>query len=159
MPVASVYVLGRVLVGLLLILAGVAKLRERSAFTKTVADLQVLPSTSSRVVGTVLPPVEIVTGTLMLMGWEARVMSIVSAILFIAFALFLTLALRRASGAQCGCFGRGGKISPALVLRNLGLALLALGSGVLPLAGLFTSALLLICLGTLPALRRPLVTG
>jgi hypothetical protein len=61
-----------------------------------------------------------------------------------------------ALAADCGCFGGSGKVSAALVVRNVGLAMLALASAAVPLVWLAVTAFAILLLGTIPPTKRVL---
>ena len=150
----AILTLFRVLVGLLLLAAGLAKIRDRAAFVKVVAHIDLLPQRMPSALGWILPTLEIVTGVLLVIGWQRELVSIVATTLFVAFALFVLFALRKAPTASCGCFGAMSQLSSSLVYRNVGLAMITIAVGTFEVGGWVAAGVLVISLGMLPGLRR-----
>jgi len=111
---------------LLLVAAGAFKLRRPYTFPSQVVAYDILPRQPSRAVGYVLPPLEIVTGVLLVFRTDPW--SLIAAGLFIAFVFALLTNLYRGNRElSCACFGPlEGHISGAHVLGNLSLASLSL---------------------------------
>jgi hypothetical protein len=138
------------LLGGLLLLAGVPKLRDHEGGLVAVQGYRLLPETGERVVATVLPYVEILLGVLLVVGLGAPFVPAAATILFLVFFAALSINLLRGRRElDCGCFTFGGgegrphRISwfhagRALVLAALAAALLlapgGYGIGVTPIA-------------------------
>lgn len=113
------------LAALVLLLAGLAKRRDCSAFASLVSDYRVLPDHVARAFATVLPEVEIALACLLLVGvWRLWVAS-ASTALFLTFAAGVAINLARGRRTlSCGCFGENehAPISERHVVRNIALA-------------------------------------
>src|SRR5690606_25013042 len=59
-------------------------------------------------VGHLLPVVEVVVGLCLVLGLLVRGMSVISALLFVAFIIGIAAAWQRGLQIDCGCFGGGG---------------------------------------------------
>ena len=59
-------------------------------------------------VGHALPTIEIVIGSLLILGLFTRAMGIVSGLFFLAFIIGISSAWARGLEINCGCFGNGG---------------------------------------------------
>jgi uncharacterized membrane protein YphA (DoxX/SURF4 family) len=113
----------RVMVGLVLFVAGFAKLRggERR-FTEVVARYELVPAAVAPVLGRWLPWAEVVTGVFLVAGVWSRPAAIAAAALFSVFSLAIGVGLARGHTHDCGCAGPlGGRLHWRLMHRNLAL--------------------------------------
>ena len=156
MAIGVVFLIARFLTAALLLAAGLAKLANRDAFVRSLASTLVVPSLVTRLIGTGVPLAEIAVGSLMIGGWRIEIVSVAAAGLFATFGVFVVVMLKRAPAAGCGCFGGKGTVSPALVVRNVGLTMLALASAAFPLVWLAVVAFAILLLGTIPPTKRVL---
>jgi Methylamine utilisation protein MauE len=145
-----VMVLISALLGGLLLLAGVPKVRNREGRLAAVQGYRVLPEAGERLVAHALPYAEILLGVLLVLGLGAPVVPALAAALFFVFFVGLSVNLLRGRRElDCGCFafangeGRVPRISwfhagRAVVLAALAAALLlapgGYGIGTTPIA-------------------------
>ena len=109
--------------GGLLIVAGVLKLADPTAFATQIANYQLLPALAP-VLGATLPATEILVGAgLFAFPWRWRRAAAAAALaLFATFAAAVASAYFRHINIACGCFGDGGGSITALTLaRNAAL--------------------------------------
>jgi len=122
---------GRLILGFVLILAGALKITSPATAAMAVRAFQILPYDVAGYVGYVLPTVELAVGLLLVIGLFTRVSAVVGALLMVAFLVGIISAWMRGLSIDCGCFGGGGNIRAAQtqygreVLRDTGLALCA----------------------------------
>ena len=127
----------RIVVGLVFVVAGVAKLRNPQAFRASVADYQVLPASLVTPVARVLPPLEVVIAAMLLLGVLIVPVSVLAALVLVVFAGGIWLNVERGRRIGCGCgFRRRVEVSRRLVLRNGLLAATAAGAAIWPSAAL-----------------------
>ncbi len=100
----------RVVVALVLLVAGALKVTNLGQSALAVRAYQLLPYDLAGVVGYALPVVEILVGGLLLVGLFTRACAIVSALLMAAFVIGIASAWARGLSIDCGCFGGGGQI-------------------------------------------------
>ena len=100
--------IARLVVGGVWIAAGLAKLPDPSASVRAVRAYDLLPESIVPTIGHTLPILEIVVGACLVAGLLTRVMSLVSALLFLAFVVGISAAWARGLQIDCGCFGGGG---------------------------------------------------
>lgn len=112
--------------------AGASKITDLDASARAVNAYDVMPYDLAKVIGSMLPFVEIALGLLLLAGLATRLISIISAGIFIVFITGITQAWVRGLTIDCGCFGGGGELgetqSPKYlseILRDLGFLVLA----------------------------------
>ena len=115
----------RVVVGLVLFVAGLAKLRggERR-FTAVVARYELVPAAVAPVLGRWLPWAEVVTGAFLVAGVASRPAAVAAVLLFTVFSAAIGVGLARGRTHDCGCSGvLGGRLRWRLMHRNLALTL------------------------------------
>jgi uncharacterized membrane protein YphA (DoxX/SURF4 family) len=114
----------RLFVGLLFLLAGLAKLADRQGFRRAVADHALLPERLLGPVAAALPWLELGAGGLVAAGVLVAPAAGLLGVLLLVFAAAVAVNLRRGRVISCGCGGAAGStpISWGLVARNLLLA-------------------------------------
>jgi uncharacterized membrane protein YphA (DoxX/SURF4 family) len=121
----------RLLLGLVLIVAGVLKLPDPAAAMRAVRAYQLLPETLVAPVAFGLPVVEIAVGLALLVGVFVRTAALAAAALMVVFLIAVGSAWARGLQIDCGCFGGGGQVAagqtgyPGEVARDVGLLLVA----------------------------------
>ncbi|NHN88925.1 DoxX family membrane protein [Acetobacter sp. LMG 1627] len=116
-------------VGVMFLVAGLAKLREHDLFLGTLASYRLLPSWSFEAVAWGLAVVEVLTGALLLSGLGRSVGALLAALMLVVFALAMGINMMRGhTEISCGCTPgqKGETLSWGLVFRTLGCALPAL---------------------------------
>lgn len=125
-------VLSRVLVGLILLVAGVAKLSAgKDKFLKAIDSYSLLPETVASLVARWLPVVEIGLAGLLLAGVMLTQTGIATFLLLIIFNAAIVSGLVRGKNIDCGCLGEARHtawtgLGWRLVDRNLVLMFLTL---------------------------------
>jgi hypothetical protein len=133
----------RSLTALVFLSAGIAKLRNWTAFEGVIANYRLLPEFAVRPVSYVLPPVEILTGIALLAAINRAEWLAAGLLSLFAVAMGINLARGR-SHIDCGCFNSALKQSLhwSLVARNVCMVLLLAAAAGSPLASLNASWLL-----------------
>lgn len=109
--------------GLMLLTAGLSKVRDRQMFGSQIATYQLIPAPASAVLGHVLPFGEVLAGIAVFV--VPRVGGASAAVLFAMFAIAVAVNLARGrTELVCGCFGPRGRhtISPWHVAGDVVLA-------------------------------------
>ena len=101
---------GRLLLGVVWLVAGASKITDLDASVRAVRAYRLLPETAAQVVGAGLPLVELLLGVLLVVGAGVRAAAVVSAVLMLAFVVGITSAWARGLRIDCGCFGSGGEL-------------------------------------------------
>jgi uncharacterized membrane protein YphA (DoxX/SURF4 family) len=118
----------RLIVGVVLIWAGAAKVTSPAASARAVRAFQILPYDFAGYVGFALPVLEILVGLLLVVGLFTRLSAVVGGLLMVAFIIGISSAWARGLTIDCGCFGGGGTIAaaqtqyPLEILRDVGVA-------------------------------------
>lgn len=127
----AVGLVARVLLGGVLLAAGLFKITDLTGSVQSVVAYQLFPYEVARLIGTTLPVAEIAAGVLLLAGLLTRSAAVVGAVLMVAFVAGIVSAWSRGLTIDCGCFGSGGPVDPedtrylSEILRDLGLLALA----------------------------------
>ena len=94
----------RVALGAVFIVASLDKLQNPEAFATTIANYRILPYTFVNGIAIVLPWMEIITGTFLVMGIWTRAGTMIVCVLLVVFAVAIAQALARGLDISCGCF-------------------------------------------------------
>jgi len=119
--------LARLILGVVLIVAGAVKVTSPAVSARAVQAFQILPFDFAGYVGYALPVVEIAVGLLLVLGLFTRACAVVGGLLMLAFIVGIASAWMRGLTIDCGCFGGGGTIGAAQtqygldILRDAGL--------------------------------------
>lgn len=95
----------RLVVGITFIVSGAGKLPERSVFVDEVAEYDLLPDALAQVYGTALPLVEIIIGSLLVIGLVARIAAGLGLLTALSLVIANSVVLYRGINMECGCFG------------------------------------------------------
>jgi uncharacterized membrane protein YphA (DoxX/SURF4 family) len=105
----------RLLVGAIFIAASIDKILHPEAFAQMVHNYQILPDASINVTAIVLPWVELVLGSLLVLGLWIPGTVVLANLLFLAFFGSLLLNLARGLDIHCGCFNTGTQGKPSTI--------------------------------------------
>ena len=120
--------LARLILGVVLLVAGGLKVTSPAVSARAVRAFQILPYDLAGYVGYTMPVIEIVVGLLLIAGLFTRVSAAVGGLLMLAFVIGIISAWMRGLNIDCGCFGGGGTIASSEtqyipdLLRDAGLA-------------------------------------
>ena len=127
----------RLALGGVLLAAGGLKVSKPSESANASAAYKILPTDLAHLVGYALPWLEVAIGLLLIIGVMVRPAAVVGGLVMLVFIGAITSVWARGMVIDCGCFGGGGALDPALaaqvhrtyfieIIRDLGLALCAL---------------------------------
>ena len=119
----------RLILGIVLIVAGSMKVGNLDGSVHATASYQILPYELARIVGYALPFAEIALGLFLVIGLFTRVAGALGALMMLAFVIAIVSVWVRGIAIDCGCFGAGGPIDlekaigqyPWEILRDVGL--------------------------------------
>jgi uncharacterized membrane protein YphA (DoxX/SURF4 family) len=97
----------RVILGAAFVYAGVLKIQDPSEFAINVASFSLLPNLLISPMALALPPFEIITGLLLIIGVARRPAALGLALISAIFVVAVAAALARGLTIDCGCFGSG----------------------------------------------------
>ena len=117
----------RLVLGVVLAVAGGLKVTSPAVSARAVRAFQILPYDFAGYVGYALPVVEILVGLLLIAGLFTRASAVAGGLLMLAFVIGIISAWARGLSIDCGCFGGGGAVEASQtkylpdLLRDLGL--------------------------------------
>ena len=117
----------RVVLGVVLVVAGGLKVGHLETSARSVRAYQLLPYDVAGYVGYALPVLEIAVGLLLVVGLLTRGSAVVGGFLMVVFIGGIASAWARGLSIDCGCFGKGGTIGasqtqyPQEIARDIGL--------------------------------------
>jgi len=95
----------RLAVGTTLVIASLGKISSGSVFIEEVKDYHLLPDALAQVFGTALPWVEIIVGSLLILGLITTFAAGVGALASLSLVIANAVVLARGLNLECGCFG------------------------------------------------------
>ncbi|MBV8645522.1 MAG: DoxX family membrane protein [Candidatus Eremiobacteraeota bacterium] len=118
----------RVVIGVIFIVAGAAKVGHAAEFAAQIAGFRILPQVVIAPMALALPFLEILLGGYLIIGLFTRAAAWIAVILFATFDLAIASAVVRGMTVSCGCFGPNDKTVTtwAEVARDAVFVLLAL---------------------------------
>ncbi len=118
----------RIIVGGVFIYASLDKLANPAAFAESIHNYRLVPYSLLHPSALLLPMVEFVLGSALVLGLWRRGAALISAFLLVVFIIAIGTALIRHLDISCGCFNTdaGHAVGSSLMLRDLGLLILCL---------------------------------
>lgn len=95
----------RLLLGCVFVYAGIDKILDPQAFAQVIANYQIFPSTGINLMAVIIPWVELVLGTLLIVGRLLPGAVLLTDILLVSFLACLLFNVARGLNVHCGCFG------------------------------------------------------
>ena len=119
--------LARIIIGSVLLIAGVRKLRNRAAFAQTLQPYRWLPERARGPFSLFLPLVEVLVAVTVLSGMQLGMAALAAAAIFLLFTLATIATFGVRGQADCGCLGGAVRQVPVSLLagRNIALVVLA----------------------------------
>ncbi|MEO5980792.1 MAG: MauE/DoxX family redox-associated membrane protein [Pedococcus sp.] len=140
--------LARLVLGGVVLVAGLLKVAHLETSARAVRAYQLLPYDVAGYVGYALPILEVAVGLLLVLGLFTRWSAVVGGFLMVVFIFGITTAWARGLSIDCGCFGKGGTIAsaqtqyPQEIARDVGLLLCATWLALRPRTALSIEGLL-----------------
>lgn len=121
--------LSRLILGGILVVAGVLKIPHPDKSAMSVRAYELLPIPIANIFGYSLPWIEVGVGLLLMAGIAVRINALIGTVLMVMFIIAISQAWARGLTIDCGCFGSGGQVAKEdtryleEILRDIGLAL------------------------------------
>jgi uncharacterized membrane protein YphA (DoxX/SURF4 family) len=116
----------RLALAILFLYAGVEKIINPREFAVAIYNYQLLPDRAINLLAVILPWLEVFLATGLLAGIYVRGTSLISALLFLTFAIALAVNLGRGLDISCGCFGAAsGNINWLYLVRDVSLLIMS----------------------------------
>jgi len=101
----------RIVLGVVLLVAGALKITDLGQSAVAVKAYRLFPEPiQAEIVGYALPPLEMLLGTLLILGLFTRVAATGAAVLMVAFTIGIISVWVRDISIDCGCFTAGGAL-------------------------------------------------
>jgi putative oxidoreductase len=94
----------RVALGLVFILASIDKIQNPDGFARAIANYRLLPYEFIHAIAIVLPWIEVVTGSLLLLGIWTKANALLTSAMLLVFIFAIGQSLWRHLDISCGCF-------------------------------------------------------
>jgi len=126
---ASLAILLRFMLAIVLMVAAVSKSKARPAFEAELRDYRILPERAISFVSYAIPAIEAVVAAALIFTQSTQTLYAITLALFITFATLQGITLYRGIDLECGCFGGLTKtpISRGTLIRTIILAMIAAG--------------------------------
>ena len=118
----------RFVVGGVFIVAGILKVLQPGTFAADIGNYRLLPHEAINLLAITLPPIEIVAGGLLVLGFWKRASALLIAVLMAVFLVAIGQALARGLDVRCGCFGTVEARKVGLMALGQDAALLAMAA-------------------------------
>ena len=98
----------RVVLGLAFLVFGALKLSDPTGFVDSVVSYEIVPDSLARAYGWVLPPIEVIIGVMLIIGFRLRLVALASILITASFIVATThnLYWAKTSVITCGCLGK-----------------------------------------------------
>ena len=110
----------RIVLGLVLIFSGVAKIIDPSKAVNLILEFKIIPEAVILIIVSILPVLKILIGVLLVSGMYPKFAAISSLVLFSGFFLISIYGTLIGLSSDCGCFGSvvRSRIGWGMVVRN-----------------------------------------
>ena len=118
----------RLILGVIFILSGVAKIGEPAAFAKEIANYNMMPNYLINIWALTLPWIELICGLFLMVGIRLKANSIVSSGLYLIFNIAIAYAMLQGLNINCGCHAAllAEQVGFPKIFQNTSLLLLSL---------------------------------
>lgn len=126
---AQITLIARMCLGLFFLPSAFGKLANQRAFIRGTVDYDILPPNVARIVGRLLPWIELAIGLALVLGILLPISGILAAGLLVVFAVAVGINLHRGRAISCNCYGIASTatIGWGTVVRNAVLSAAAVG--------------------------------
>lgn len=127
--ILSALILGcRLAIGIVLVVAGVGKALRPDLTLTTLQSFGLPKDFPVRILGILLPPIEVVVGLSLISGLGLGVSGPAALAMFAVFTIAVSVSVAQGAKFPCRCFGQLGShdLGPNTIARNVGLVLVSL---------------------------------
>jgi len=117
----------RIYLALVFILSGLDKINDLQTFSNSILNYKILPIYVVNLLVIVIPWIEVITGSFLLLGIYIKENSLIIFSLLVVFTLAIFSAVIRGLDIECGCMGAidGRKVGLLKIIENLALTIIA----------------------------------
>lgn len=101
----------RMALAAVLVYAGLVKMADLGEAGRAVSAYQIFSVDTSKLVGGVLPFVEVAVGLLLAIGLATRAAALITGVLLAAYLVAIASVWAKGLSIDCGCFGGGGALT------------------------------------------------
>ncbi len=118
----------RIYLALFFILSGIVKINDLQGFAESIENYKILPFYLINITAIVIPWIEVVAGSLLLLGISIKESSIVILFLLLIFSTAIIIAMAKGLNINCGCQGAvyAQRIGMAKLFENIALIIMDL---------------------------------
>jgi uncharacterized membrane protein YphA (DoxX/SURF4 family) len=102
----------RLLLSAVFLLAGWSKVLDLAGSGRAVNAYRLMPYDAAKVVGAVLPVLELGVAVFLLFGIATRVIAALTGLLLVVYIAGISSVWARGLSIDCGCFSKGGQLAP-----------------------------------------------
>ena len=114
-----IYVLGRLFLGIMFLIASIDKIRHPHMFGEIVYNYQILSGMGISLIAILLPWVELILGIVLIAGVWIPGAVLLANLLLLVFSGLLTYGVVRGLDVSCGCFSARPAADPAILWTAL----------------------------------------
>lgn len=125
----------RLVIGIVFAHAALDKIANPDAFAHSIMNYNMVPLSMVNLMALILPWLELLAGTALVLGIWVRASAAVSGALLLVFIGAISAAMIQGLNINCGCFsqtGEGTKVGWPKVLENTGMTILAVWAVLFP---------------------------
>lgn len=118
--------IARIIVGLMFIIVGVAKVANGAEFAEEIRNYQILPNFILNISAISVAWIELIAGILILFGIETKANALIILSMLIIFTTAVGIAMIKGLNINCGCYSQiaSQKVGFPKIFENLGLIIL-----------------------------------
>jgi uncharacterized membrane protein YphA (DoxX/SURF4 family) len=117
----------RVVLGAIFIYASIDKIIHPDAFARIIHNYRLFPPAIINIIAIITPWIEILAGTLLIIGWKYRAANLIIFGMLVAFIIALSISYARGININCGCFSTAATTKSDLLIRIIEDILMAIG--------------------------------
>jgi uncharacterized membrane protein YphA (DoxX/SURF4 family) len=118
----------RIIVGMMFIIVGVAKIANAAEFAEEIRNYQIMPEFILNLAAISVAWIELISGIFLLFGVKTKANSLIILAMLFVFTTAVFIAMMKGLNINCGCYSQiaSQKVGLPKILENLGLILLTL---------------------------------
>jgi putative oxidoreductase len=119
-------ILCRLILGSIFLYASIEKIIDPQEFAIAIYNYQLLPDWAINLLAVMLPWLEVLVAACLIAGIYTRGAALLASLLFLVFAVALTISLARGLDISCGCFGKSSNnVTFLYLLRDMTLLIMS----------------------------------
>ncbi len=124
----------RIVIGGIFIYASIDKIINPDAFARIIHNYRLFPPSLINIIAIAIPWIEIISGTLLIIGWKYKAANLIIGGMLAAFIIALAVSYIRGININCGCFSTSASTKSDLLMRIFEDILMVIGCLIIGLA-------------------------